>query len=59
MYENKQEGDGPLKSLPNIDINYIKNRATDTTKVVRKAQEVPNVNHIKSRLLSNKLSTLP
>ena len=53
MYENKQEGDGPLKSLPNIDINYIKNRATDTTKVVRKAQEVPNVNHIKNRLLSN------
>ena len=53
MYENKQEGGGPLKSLPNIDINYIKNRATDTSKVVRKAQEVPNVNHIKNRLLSN------
>ena len=53
MYENKHEGGGPLKSLPNIDINYIKNRATDTSKVVRKAQEVPNVNHIKNRLLSN------
>ena len=53
MYENKQEGGGPLKSLPNIDINYIKNRATDTSKVVRKAQEVANVNHIKNRLLSN------
>ena len=53
MYENKQEGGWPLKSLPNIDINYIKNRATDTSKVVRKAQEVPNVNHIKNRLLSN------
>ena len=53
MYENKHEGGGPLKSLPNIDINYIKNRATDTSKVVRKAQEIPNVNHIKNRLLSN------
>ena len=53
MYENKHEGCGPLKSLPNIDINYIKNRATDTSKVVRKAQEIPNVNHIKNRLLSN------
>ena len=53
MYEKKQEGGGPLKSLPNIDLNYIKNRATDTSKVVRKAQEVPNVNHIKNRLLSN------
>ena len=53
MYEKKQEGGGPLKSLPNIDLNYIKNRATDTSKVVRKAQEVPNVNHIKNWLLSN------
>ena len=53
MYEKKQEGGGPLKSLPNIDLNYIKNRATDTSKVVRKAQEIPNVNHIKNRLLSN------
>ena len=53
MYENKHEGGGPLKSLPNIDLNYIKNRATDTSKVVRKAQEIPNVNHIKNRLLSN------
>ena len=53
MYEKKQEGGGPPKSLPNIDLNYIKNRATDTSKVVRKAQEIPNVNHIKNRLLSN------
>ena len=53
MYEKKQEGGGPLRSLPNIDLNYIKNRATDTSKVVRKAQEVPDVNHIKNWLLSN------
>ena len=53
MYENSCDGAGPLKSLPNIDIDYIRNRVTDTSKVVRKAQEVPNVNHIKNRLLSN------
>ena len=57
VYENRQDrddgGSANLKSLPNIDLNFIRNRATDTSRVVRKAQEVPDVNLIKNRLLSN------
>jgi hypothetical protein len=53
VYETKHEGGGPLKSLPNIDIDFMRNRVTDTSRVVRKAQEMPDVNHIKNRLLSN------
>jgi hypothetical protein len=38
------------KSLPSVDQSYIRNKITDTSKVVIKNQEVANVNFIKSRL---------
>jgi hypothetical protein len=38
------------KSLPSVDPTYIRNKITDTSKVVIKNQEIANVSFIKSRL---------
>ena len=49
QFESKVDGK-PLRSLPNVDINYIKNNVTDTKKVVIRNQEISDVSEIKSKL---------
>ena len=49
--ERYEENHGRVgKSLPSVDQSYIRNKITDTSKVVIKNQEVANVSFIKSRL---------
>ena len=49
QFENRNDG-VQLRSLPAVDRNYIRDRATNTGKVVIKSQEVSDVSSIKQRL---------
>ena len=51
QFENKLDGK-PMRSLPAVDKNYIKSKATNTNKVVIRNQEVPDVSSIRQRLES-------
>ena len=50
-FENKLDGK-PIRSLPAVDQNYIRSRATNTSKVVIRGQEVTDTAAIKQRLAS-------
>ena len=49
QFEGRNDG-AQLRSLPAVDRNYIRDRATNTNKVVIKSQEVSDVTSIKQRL---------
>ena len=49
QFESRNDG-AQLRSLPAVDRNYIRDRATNTNKVVIKGQEVSDVTSIKQRL---------
>ena len=48
-FENKLDGK-PMRSLPSVDHNYIRSRATNTARVVIRGQEVADTTAIKQRL---------
>ena len=48
-FENKLDGK-PMRSLPAVDHNYIRSRATNTARVVIRGQEVADTTAIKQRL---------
>ena len=50
-FENKLDGK-PMRSLPAVDHNYIRSRATNTGRVVIRGQEVADTSAIKQRLES-------
>ena len=50
-FESKLDGN-PLRSMPSVDRDFIRNRATAMNKVVIKPQEIPDVNCMKQKLES-------